>query len=301
MKSFLVVDERSLTKANEVFADTGVNIVCSKRVLGGFIGDDLSRKDSVKEVVDGWVSELDRLTTIAEVQPQAAFAAFTKSLQFKWNYLQRLVPDCDALYKELEFNISNKFLPSVFGCEVSQAEGKLFSLPARLGGLGISDPTEMNDVIFKCSRRATDLIVQSIKDDQVFEIGAHVNCLKEVKSETLESKTLLNVEKFETILSHFDQPRQRAILRANKEKTSSWLTVLPLVKNHFDLSAGEFRDGLAIRYRKPLLNVPDICDGCSAPFSLSHALSCRKGGLIIRRHNEVRDTIGDLSSFCGIR
>ena len=35
----------------------------------------------------------------------------------------------------------------------------------------------------------------------------------------------------------------------------------------------------------------------SAPFSLSHALSCRKGGLIIRRHNEVRDAIGDLSSL----
>ena len=80
-----------------------------------------------------------------------------------------MVPYCDALYKELEFNISNKFLPSVFGCEVSQAERKLFSLPARLGGLGISDPTEMNDVIFKCSRRATDLIVQSIKDDQVLK------------------------------------------------------------------------------------------------------------------------------------
>ena len=215
LKSFVVVDERSLTKANKVFADTEVNIVCNRRVLGGFIGDDLSRKDFVKEVVDGWVSELDRLTKIAEVQPQAAFAAFTKSLQFKWNYLQHVVPDCDALYKELKFNISNTFLPSVFGCEVSQAERKLFSLPARLGGLGISDPTEMNDVIFQWSRRATDLIVQSIKDDQVFEIGAHVNCLKEVKSETLESKTLLNVEKFETILSHFDQ---RAILRANKEK-----------------------------------------------------------------------------------
>ena len=69
------------------------------------------------------------------------------------------------------------------------------------------------------------------------------------------------------------------------------------MKNHLDLSAGEFRDGLAIRYRKPLLNVPDICDGCSAPFSLSHALSCRKGGLIIRRHNEVRDAVGDLSSL----
>ena len=50
-----------------------------------------------------------------------------------------------------------------------------------------------------------------------------------------------------------------------------------------------------MRYKKPLLNVPALCDGCGATFNLSHALSCRKGGLIVRRHNEVRDTVGDLS------
>ena len=36
--------------------------------------------------------------------------------------------------------------------------------------------------------------------------------------------------------------------------------------------------------------------GCGHLFSLSHALSCRKGGLIIQRHNEIRDAIGDLAS-----
>ena len=40
--------------------------------------------------------------------------------------------------------------------------------------------------------------------------------------------------------------------------------------------------------------MPDPCDGCSSPFSLSHALSCRKGGLVIQCHNEVHDFIGDL-------
>ena len=54
---------------------------------------------------------------------------------------------------------------------------------------------------------------------------------------------------------------------------------------------------MAIRYRKPLLEVPPNCDGCSAPFDLSHALSCRKGGLVTQRHNEVRDAFGDLSSL----
>ena len=43
-----------------------------------------------------------------------------------------------------------------------------------------------------------------------------------------------------------------------------------------------------------MLNIPSLCDECGAVFNLSHALSCRKGSLIIKYHNEVRDTVGDL-------
>ena len=78
---------------------------------------------------------------------------------------------------------------------------------------------------------------------------------------------------------------------------SGWLTVLPMSQDHFDLIAQQFRDALALRYRKPLLNVPSNCDGCGSPFSLDHALICRKGGLIIQQHNEVRDVVGDLAAL----
>ena len=78
---------------------------------------------------------------------------------------------------------------------------------------------------------------------------------------------------------------------------SGWLTVMPMSQDHFDLTAQEFHDALALRYQKPLLNVPSGCDGCSAPFSLDHALVCRKGGLIIQRHNEVQDAVGDLAAL----
>ena len=78
---------------------------------------------------------------------------------------------------------------------------------------------------------------------------------------------------------------------------SSWLSVLPLTRSQFDLSAQEFRDGLALRYRKPLLSLPSVCDGCGALFSIEHSLDCRFGGLVTRRHNEVRDAFGDLASL----
>ena len=67
--------------------------------------------------------------------------------------------------------------------------------------------------------------------------------------------------------------------------------------HHFDLSATEFRDSLALRYHRPLLRLPALCGGCGSQFSTGHALDCRKGGLVIQRHNEIRDALGDLASI----
>ena len=80
-------------------------------------------------------------------------------------------------------------------------------------------------------------------------------------------------------------------LRTRNGKVSTWLTVLLLARSQFDLSAQEFWDAKAIRYKKPLRNVQDLCDRCSFQFSLSHALSCRKSSLVIQRHNEILDAI----------
>ena len=40
--------------------------------------------------------------------------------------------------------------------------------------------------------------------------------------------------------------------------------------------------------------MPMLCDGCENPSSVQHALDCRKGGLVIKRHNEIRDILGDI-------
>ena len=72
---------------------------------------------------------------------------------------------------------------------------------------------------------------------------------------------------------------------------------MPIAKDNFDLSAVEFRDGLCLRYRKPMLQLPPNCDGCGAMFSINHALDCRRGGLVVQQHNEIRDVIHDLSSL----
>ena len=58
-----------------------------------------------------------------------------------------------------------------------------------------------------------------------------------------------------------------------------WLSVLPTERDNFDLKPQEFRDALAIRYYKLLLNVPAVCDGCGAPSTLDHFLNLYEGFL----------------------
>ena len=71
---------------------------------------------------------------------------------------------------------------------------------------------------------------------------------------------------------------------------------MPVVKNHFVLAAQEFRDALALQYKKSLSQMPKSCDGCDAEFSIKHALDCRFNGQVSHCHNEIHDAIDDLAS-----
>ena len=100
-----------------------------------------------------------------------------------------------------------------------------------------------------------------------------------------------------SVLDCMPSPVCRTIRRAIDFQTSGWLTVLPLTCHHFKLSPQQFRDALSLRYHRPLSSMPSHCDGCGSTFDLSHALDCRKGGLVTQRHNEVRDVLGDLAAL----
>lgn len=87
---------------------------------------------------------------------------------------------------------------------------------------------------------------------------------------------------------------RRAILRGTR--TGQWLSVLPSTVNGTELSAQEFRDSLHLRYARSPPDLPTQCDGCLKNFSVRHALECKIGGLVLSRHDEIRDEICDLAS-----
>ena len=78
-------------------------------------------------------------------------------------------------------------------------------------------------------------------------------------------------------------------------KTGSWLTVLPYTVNGTELGAQEWCNALFLRYGLEPPDLPKYCDGCQSRFSISHALDCKKGGLVTARQNELRDGVADLA------
>ena len=50
----------------------------------------------------------------------------------------------------------------------------------------------------------------------------------------------------------------------------------------------EFRDAIKLRYDWEIADLPAMCTYGDL-FTVDHAMVCRRGGLIIQRHNEIRD------------
>ena len=103
------------------------------------------------------------------------------------------------------------------------------------------------------------------------ELDSRISCSKKFYHQQL---VVAFSEELGKLLGLLDSMHQRAILQAKDGNISSWLSILPLARNQFDLSAQVFRDSLALCHRKPLLSLPSVCDGCRALFSVEHSLDC---------------------------
>ena len=152
--------------------------------------------------------------------------------------------------------------------------------------------------MFNSSLCGTEHLIKSIVVGfETFELDSHFDCVSSNKLSYHQQLGFNFDEEFGQLLPLFDSKQQQAISCVKGSNISVWLSVLPLARSKFDLLAQEFRDGLDQCYRKSLLSLSSVCDGCGAPFSIEHTIDCHFGGLVIRRHNEVHDAFSDLASL----
>ena len=89
----------------------------------------------------------------------------------------------------------------------------------------------------------------------------------------------------------------RSTMLARDKGASSWLKAAPLEKQGFTLNKQQFRDSLCLRYNLQLADLPSHC-ACGDRFTVSHTLSCKKGGFVAQRHDGIRNLLTSGSKVC---
>lgn len=298
-KSWLIVKGHYLQEAQEIFKDSQIGITDQgNRHLGAVVGTNECKNNFMRNQVNTWIDQLTTLSVIARTQPHAAFTAFIHGLVHRYTFIMRTIPDISQILKPLDDAIDS-FIRVLFqNFNFNKAQRKLFSLPAKFGGMNIIIPSEKCDEIHEQSKLVTkNAVEKTICKESYFVADRNVS--QKLKSEIKNEKMKKAKFMFDQLKSEFtDKEKLRCVEAASENGASIWLTVLPIKENGFFLEKQAFWDAIRIRYNIPLERMPSSCV-CGNTFDIQHALSCPKGGLIINRHNEIRDLTHDiLDNIC---
>ena len=289
-----------LQVASEVFHDTGINITSEgRRHLGAAIGSKSFINNYMEEKVTQWDNEVNQLATIAATHPQASYAAFTHGFINKWTYCMRTNPHLTSSLQPLEDAIRQCLIPAITGrTAISDLDRELFSLPVRLGGLNIPNPTIISPQEYHASLKVTaplvDIIYQQtgqLDYDTEMEQRASKS---EVRKEKREAQSAI-VDRLHPLLP---PTLQKLMHMASEKGASSWLAALPVESHGFSLHKGAFRDAISLRYGWQPSLLPTTCI-CGKSFTVDHALNCPTGVFPSIRHNEIRDlTVNLMAEVC---
>ena len=293
-KTILIVKEKHQAKAEEIFKNTGVKIsINGERHMGAVIGSQEFKEIYVAEKILKWIEDVEELSEIAKEEPQAAYASYTKAICHRWTYVQRTIPDIQHLFIPLENIIRDKLIPALIGRKISDLERRIFALPVRLGGMGISDPSKNaqheNNASSTITAKLTSIIVNQEKDFSNYDEDDVKIQIAEVKIE--KERRLTN--ELADIRELVDGKMRRILELAQENGAGTWLTALPIQRLGYTLNKQEFRDSVCLRYGWNIPNTPSFCQ-CGEKNDIDHTLSCQLGGYVIMRHNRVRDLEADL-------
>ena len=295
-KTILIVkDFKGLVRAQEIFGDTNIEITTAgDRHLGAVVGTLEFRELYVNSKVSGWIKDLQMLSNIAQDEPQAAYAGFTKGLLHRWNYVQRTIPDIGHCFQPLEDVIRNDFIPRLVGRPISDHEREIFELPVRHGGLGIPNPVKTSEEEFRNSIFITSKLAKQVYNQDI-EASPDINDIRANKLSIDQGKDLRYKKRVKELRDNPETSMyMRRLLDLSCEKgAGAWLTALPIQSIGYALNKEDFIGGIKLRYGFRIPKLPMHC-GCGKQNSIDHSLTCATGGYVIFRHNRIRDTVAKI-------
>eukprot|EP00957_Ditylum_brightwellii_P084528 6427479-Ditylum_brightwellii.AAC.1 len=168
-----------------------------------------------------------------------------------------------------------ELLPALLDVDhIDDSFAPLFLLPVKSAGIGTLSPIQELPLYRATSLTSTVHLKQAILQEHPLNLQDHDKCMNNGQEEGEKEKERIYKSILEQATSSRLPDVKRSILHA--KKCSMWLNILPHYCNSMDL--------------------PEYCDGCNNKFSLSYALECMTGGLIIAQHDKIRNELAQVGS-----
>ncbi|CAB0012584.1 unnamed protein product [Nesidiocoris tenuis] len=128
------------------------------------------------------------------------------------------------------------------------------------------------------------------EEHDLFSLPARLVGLQ-IESGLSDNQRYLKRGRHETRLQH-NHPVRRTLaaerqqrMRTDQEGSNIILEALPC------------RSKRSVPYGRDPTGLPAICDGCGENFSLNHALNCKRGGQVVRGHDQIRDSVAAMAKL----
>jgi hypothetical protein len=298
-KSYHICPKEEEAEARAAFEEAGlhVNFCRGKRYVGGFVGSEAMLGRWLDPKVKKWVEGVEILARIASRFPQTAYAGLASSLQAEWQYICRVIPGAEHYLGPIESAICEKFIPALLQVSdpVDDVFRQLLSQGVKFGGIALRNPVTSAPALHQSSIDACDMLIKALHVGGGLNAEAHKACVKAAGNGA--RKVRMKEEEGYLDGLKVSGGRKMAKRLDRMGETGAWLSAIP---NRFDgteLSREEFQDNLAIRYGLRPRGLPERCDGCNEPFSVEHGISCKKGGFVGQRHDDVCEELAHLCSM----
>jgi hypothetical protein len=200
-----------------------------------------------------------------------------------------------AARDDIEQTLNDKFLPALFGIEsVSDTKRQLACSRVKHSVLAFPNPATTPESNCKASPLVFGHLVATLHGQTNFRSVDHANVIAqgeaEIRKWSQENKPVESPWRLFYLQSLMKRARQ---FNAVQMQVNGSLFCLPQsVGRNFLQKSFVMHSSCATEKLHP--TPPACCGVCDAPFALQHALACKNGGLVIFRHNEVRDELVNL-------
>ena len=141
-----------------------------------------------------------------------------------------------------------KLIPTLTGQPPPGDEMRdLLALPARLGGIALTNSTSIAEVEFSASTKVSDPLKDAILQQRFEYQGDVVHEQVEAKGEVRRMKRERSMQAADSLKQSLSVSLQCSMELAQEKGSSVWLTSLPIQEFGFTLHKRAFLDALALR------------------------------------------------------